>query len=57
MSIKKLTINGLRGFSDETNIHFAIPDNVTPGRGLTILKSRKLLLLTVITLQKCKNNI
>lgn len=37
MSIKKLTINGLRGFSDETNIQFAIPDNLTPGSGLTIL--------------------
>ena len=37
MSIKRLTINGLRGFSDETNIHFAIPDNLTPGSGLTVL--------------------
>lgn len=37
MSIKRLTINGLRGFLDETNIHFAIPDNLTPGSGLTIL--------------------
>lgn len=37
MSIKKLTINGLRGFSDETTINFALPDKITPGSGLTVL--------------------
>ena len=37
MSIKKLTIKGLRGFSEETNINFAIPDNISPGSGLTVL--------------------
>lgn len=37
MSIKRLTIEGLRGFSEETNINFAMPDNVTPGSGLTVL--------------------
>lgn len=37
MSIKRLTINGLRGFSEETDINFAIPDNNNPGSGLTIL--------------------
>ena len=37
MSIKKLTIEGLRGFSEETNIYFAMPDNQTPGSGLTVL--------------------
>lgn len=37
MAIKKLKIKGLRGFSEETNIHFAIPDNKTPGSGLTVL--------------------
>lgn len=37
MSIKRLTISGLRGFSNETTINFALPDKVTPGSGLTIL--------------------
>lgn len=37
MSIKKLTINGLRGFSEKTDINFAIPDKENPGSGLTIL--------------------
>lgn len=37
MSIKRLTIKGLRGFSAKTNIHFAIPDNITPGSGLTVM--------------------
>lgn len=37
MAIKRLTINGLRGFLDETNIHFAVPDGVNLGSGLTIL--------------------
>ena len=37
MSIKKLTIKGLRGFWEETNINFAIPDNISPKSGLTVL--------------------
>ncbi len=37
MSIKRLTIKGLRGFSEKTNIHFAIPDNINPGSGLTVM--------------------
>ena len=37
MSIKTLKINGFRGFSEETAINFAIPDNKNPGSGLTIL--------------------
>lgn len=37
MSIKRLTIKGLRGFSEKTNIHFAIPDNKNPGSGLTVM--------------------
>lgn len=37
MSIKRLTINGLRGFSEKTNIHFAIPDKINPGSGLTVM--------------------
>ena len=36
MIIKKLTIDGLRGFSEETNINFAVPDKETPGSGLTV---------------------
>ena len=61
MSIKKLTINGLRGFSDETNIHFAIPDNVTPGSGLTILvgpnNSGKSTIIEAIHLLNSSNDI
>lgn len=37
MIIKKLTIEGLRGFSNKTEINFALPDKTTPGSGLTIL--------------------
>ncbi len=37
MSIKRLTINGLRGFSEKTDINFAIPDKKNLGSGLTIL--------------------
>lgn len=37
MAIEKLKIKGLRGFSEETNVNFAIPDNKNPGSGLTIL--------------------
>lgn len=37
MSIKRLKIKGLRGFSKETNINFAIPDNENIGSGLTVL--------------------
>ena len=37
MSIKRLTIKGLRGFSEKTNILFAIPDNINPGSGLTVM--------------------
>lgn len=37
MSIKRLTIKGLRGFSEKTNINFAIPDNINPGSGLTVM--------------------
>ena len=61
MSIKRLTINGLRGFSDETNIHFAIPDNETPGSGLTILvgpnNSGKSTIIEAIHLLNSNNNI
>lgn len=37
MSIKKLTINGLRGFASKTNINFALPDKQNPGSGLTVM--------------------
>ncbi len=37
MSIKRLKIKGLRGFLEETNIDFAIPDGKTYGSGLTVL--------------------
>lgn len=37
MSIKRLTIKGLRGFSEKTDIYFSLPDNVNPGSGLTIM--------------------
>ena len=37
MSIKTLEINGIRSFSNETKIDFAIPDGKTPGSGLTII--------------------
>lgn len=37
MLIKKLKIKGLRGFAEETNINFAIPDNKNIGSGLTVL--------------------
>lgn len=61
MSIKRLTIEGLRGFSDETNINFAIPDNVTPGSGLTILvgpnNSGKSTVIEAIHLLNSNNNV
>lgn len=37
MSIKRLMIKGLRGFSEKTNIHFAILDNIKLGSGLTVM--------------------
>lgn len=37
MSIKKVLIKGLRGFSKETEIEFAIPDKENAGSGLTVL--------------------
>lgn len=37
MQIKNLKIKGLRGFAEETNINFAIPDNKNIGSGLTVL--------------------
>lgn len=37
MSIKKITIEGLRGFSKKTEIEFAIPDKENKGSGLTVL--------------------
>ena len=37
MSIKNLKIKGLRGFREEVNIEFAIPDGQNPGSGLTVL--------------------
>lgn len=37
MSIKRLTIKGLRGFSEKNDIYFAIPDNINPGSGLTVI--------------------
>lgn len=37
MALKSLTIEGLRGFSEKTEIEFSIPDKVSPGSGLTIL--------------------
>lgn len=61
MSIKRLTINGLRGFSDETNIKFAVPDNITPGSGLTVLvgpnNSDKSTIIEAIHLLNSNNNI
>lgn len=37
MSIKKITISGLRGYSEETTINFAVPDKQNYGSGLNIL--------------------
>lgn len=37
MSIKRLTIKGLRGFSEEQEISFALPDGKNVGSGLTLL--------------------
>lgn len=37
MSIKKISIEGLRGYSKKTEIEFAIPDKVNEGSGLTVL--------------------
>lgn len=37
MSIKRLSIEGLRGFSKKTEIKFAIPDKENVGSGLTVL--------------------
>lgn len=37
MSIKKLTIEGFRGFSEKKEINFAMPDGEHEGSGLTIL--------------------
>lgn len=37
MAIKKITIEGLRGYSVKTDIEFAIPDKTNPGSGLTVL--------------------
>lgn len=37
MALKSLVIDGLRGFSEKTEIQFSIPDKVNPGSGLTVL--------------------
>ena len=37
MSIKKLNIEGLRGFSKNVEIEFAMPDGKNYGSGLTVL--------------------
>lgn len=37
MAIKKLSIEGIRGFSSKTDIEFALPDGKHEGSGLTIL--------------------
>lgn len=37
MSIKKISIEGLRGFSKKTEIEFAMPDKENLGSGLTVL--------------------
>ena len=37
MSIKKLNIEGLRGFSKNVEIEFAMPDCKNYGSGLTVL--------------------
>lgn len=37
MIIKKLAIEGLRGFSEKREIEFAIPDKINNGSGLTVM--------------------
>ena len=37
MPINNITIKGLRGFTNETKIHFAVPDKENIGSGLTVL--------------------
>ena len=37
MTLKRLTVEGLRGFSERTEFRFSIPDKITPGSGLTVL--------------------
>ena len=37
MAIRKITIEGLRGYAVKTDIEFAIPDKNNPGSGLTVL--------------------
>lgn len=37
MAIKKITIEGLRGYANKTTIELAIPDNKNYGSGLTVL--------------------
>ena len=37
MSIRRLAIKGLRGFTEKNDIYFALPDNVNPGSGLTVM--------------------
>ena len=37
MIIKRITIGGFRGFSDETTIELAIPDKKNEGSGLTVM--------------------
>ena len=37
MIIKKLTLEGLRGFSEKREIEFAIPDKINNGSGLTVM--------------------
>lgn len=37
MAIKKIIIEGLRGYSNKTTIEFAVPDNENRGSGLTVL--------------------
>jgi len=50
----RLTIKGLRGFSEKTDIYFALPDNVNPVSGLNIMvgpnNSGKLTIIEVVHL-------
>lgn len=61
MLIKKLTIEGLRGFSEKTEIEFAVPDKVNCGSGLTILvgpnNSGKSTVIEAVHLLNNHNNI
>ena len=41
MSLKRLSIEGLRGFSERTSLDFAVPDKKNYGSGLTVLVGPK----------------